>query len=109
VAKVKIKEGTSPENIENQVAEVTGITSMTITGLDLAQRHYFRVKGGSGDGVTAAERDVPQIGVLNFRDIGGYSTVPNGGGNVKSVDWGSFFRGAARVPNRTRAFLRTWV
>ena len=55
VSTVKIKEGTSPEQIENQVAEVTGITSTTISGLDLTQRHYFRVRGGSDDGVLAAD------------------------------------------------------
>src|SRR2546423_1085410 len=64
VKKVKIKEGTSPEQIDNEVAEVSGITTMTVTGLDPNQRHYFRVKGGSGDGVIAAERGVPQIAVL---------------------------------------------
>ena len=107
VSTVKIKEGTSPEQIDNQVAEVTGITSTTITGLDLTQRHYFRVKGGSGDGVIAAERGVPQIGVLNFRDTGGYSTVPNDGGHVKNARWGSFFRGGGPSSQSNQSFLAT--
>src|SRR6266567_6742202 len=66
VSTVKIKEGTNPEQIENLVAEVNGITSTTISGLDLTQRHYFLVTGGSDDGVIAAERAVPQINLLNF-------------------------------------------
>lgn len=107
VSTVKIKEGTSPEQIENQVAEVTGITSTTITGLDLTQRHYFRVKGGSDDGVIAAERGVPQINVLNFRDIGGYSTVPNNGGHIKSVRWGLFFRSGGPSAQSNQSFLTT--
>ena len=107
VSTVKIKEGTSPEQIENQVAEVTGITSTTISGLDLTQRHYFRVKAGSGDGVIAAERGVPQIGVLNFRDTGGYSTAPNDGGHVKNARWGSFFRGGGPGAQSNQSFLTT--
>jgi protein-tyrosine phosphatase len=107
VSMVRIKEGTDPEYIDNQVAEVTGITSTTISGLDPSQRHYFRVKGGSGDGVIAAERDVPQIGVLNFRDIGGYSTIPNHGGHVENVEWGSFFRGGGPTAQSTQSFLTT--
>ena len=105
VSTVKIKEGTTPGQIENQVAEVTGITSTTISGLDLTQRHYFRVKGGSGDGVIAAERAVPQIGVLNFRDAGGYSTVPINGGHVKNVRWGLFFRSAGPSSQSNQSFL----
>src|SRR4051812_47448848 len=85
VDKVRIEEGTSAEQIHNPVGEVSGTTAMTVTGLDPNSRHYFRIKGGSGAGVIAAERDVPQIGVLNFRDIGGYSTSPNHGGNTKQI------------------------
>ena len=107
VPTVSIKEGTSPEQIENQVAEVIGITSTTITGLDLTQRHYFRVKGGSGDGVIAAERGVPQINVLNFRDTGGSSTGPNNGGHVKNVRWGLFFRSGGPTAQSNQSFLTT--
>jgi protein-tyrosine phosphatase len=107
VSTVKIKEGTNPEQIENLVAEVTGITSTTISGLDLTQRHYFRVRGGSDDGVLAAERGVPQINLLNFRDIGGYSTVPNNGGHIKSVRWGLFFRSGGPSAQSNQSFLTT--
>jgi hypothetical protein len=107
VPTVSIKEGTSPEQIENQVVEVTGITSTTITGLDLTQRHYFRVRGGSGDGVIAAERGVPQINVLNFRDTGGYSTDPNNGGHAKNVRWGLFFRSGGPTAQSNQSFLTT--
>ena len=46
VDKVRIEEGTSPQQIENLVGEVSGITIMTVTGLDPSQRHYFRIKVG---------------------------------------------------------------
>jgi protein-tyrosine phosphatase len=107
VEKVRIEEGTSPEQIENFVGEVSGITVMTVTGLDPNQRHYFRIKGGSGDGIIAAERGVPQIGVLNFRDIGGCSTVPNTGGHAKRVRWGIFFRSAGPSIQSNQGFLTT--
>src|SRR5262249_38902085 len=67
--------------------------------------HYFRVKGGSGNGVIAAERGVPQIGVLNFRDVGGYSTLRNNGGNGKQVRWGMFFRSGAPNAQSNQSFL----
>jgi len=105
VNQVKIFEGTSPEQIENLVAEPAGGTVVTVTGLDPNSRHYFRVKGGSGNGVIAAERGVPQIGVLNFRDIGGYSTVCNNGGNGKQVRWGMFFRSGAPSAQSNQSFL----
>ena len=107
VDKVKIEEGTTPQQIENLVGEVSGITIMTVTGLDPNRRHYFRIKGGSGDGVIAAERGVPQIGVLNFRDIGGYSTVPNKGGHAKRIRWGMFFRSAGPSAQSNQGFLTT--
>lgn len=107
VDKVRVQEGTSPGQIENLVGEVSGITVMTVTGLDPNQRHYFRIKGGSGDGVIAAERGVPQVGVLNFRDIGGYSTVPNNGGHSKQIRWGMFFRSAGPSLQSNQGFLTT--
>ena len=107
VPTIRISEGTSPDQIDKPVAEVNSVTSTTITGLDLTQRHYFRVKGGSGDGVIAAERGVPQIGVVNFRDVGGYSTVPNNGGHVKNVRWGLFFRSGGPSAQSNQSFLTT--
>jgi len=106
VPAVTIKQGTDPAVIETLVTTVTGGTSTTVTGLDPAQRHYFRVQGGSGDGTIAAERVVPQTGVLNFRDTGGY-TVRNPGGHTKSVRWGLFFRSGAPSPTSNQAFLTT--
>src|SRR5262249_17968758 len=105
VNQVKIFEGTSPEQIENPVAEPAGGTVVTGTGLDPTRRHYFRVKGGSGNGVIAAERGVPQIGVLNFRDVGGYPTGSNNGGNGKQVRWGMFFRSGAPTAQSNQSFL----
>jgi protein-tyrosine phosphatase len=107
VNKVKVEEGTSPEEIGNLIAEVSGSSAITVTGLDPNLRHYFRIKGGSGEGVIAAERGVPQLGVLNFRDIGGYSTAPNHGGHAKQVRWGKFFRSAAPAAQSNQSFLTT--
>src|SRR5262249_3453253 len=105
VNKVKIFEGISPDQIENLVVEPAGVTVVTVTGLDPNSRHYFRVKGGSGNGVIVAERGVPQIGVLNFRDVGGYSTVRNNDGNGKQVRWGMFFRSGAPNAQSNQSFL----
>jgi protein-tyrosine phosphatase len=107
VEKVRIEEGTSPEQIGNMVGEASGVTVMTVTGLDPNQRHYFHIKGGSGAGIIAAERGVPQVGVLNFRDIGGYSTAPNRGGNTKQVRWGMFYRSGGPSAQSNQGFLTT--
>jgi protein-tyrosine phosphatase len=107
VGRVTIAEGTSPDAIDNPVADVTGISDALVTGLDPNRRHYFRVRGGSGDGVIAAERGVPQIRVLNFRDIGGYDTDANHGGHVKSVRWGLFFRSGGPTTQSNQGFLQT--
>ncbi len=105
VQRVTIFEGTSPDQIQNVVADTEGVASIVIEGLDPAARHYFRVKGGKGPGVITAERGVPQIGVLNFRDVGGYATAPNAGGHEKHVRWGTFFRSGSPAPTSNQGFL----
>jgi protein-tyrosine phosphatase len=50
---------------------------------------------------------VPQVGVLNFRDIGGYSTAPNRGGNTKQVRWGMFYRSGGPSAQSNQGFLTT--
>lgn len=45
--------------------------------------------------------------MLNFRDIGGYSTAPNNGGHAKTVRWGMFFRSGGPTVQSNRAFLAT--
>jgi hypothetical protein len=54
-----------------------------------------------------AERGVPQIGVLNFRDIGGYATDPNPGGQTRTVNWALFFRSGAANAGSHQSFLTT--
>src|SRR5262245_12938786 len=107
VRSVKVFEGTSPDAIDQPVADVSDAASALVTGLDPAQRHYFRVKGGAGEGVVIAERGVPQVAVLNFRDIGGYHTDPNGGGQTQTVKWGWFFRSGAPGAQSKQSFLAT--
>lgn len=104
---VTISEGTSPGEIVNQAAETSGSGPVTITGLDPQQRHYFRVKAGEGDGIVAAEISVPQVGILNFRDIGGYPTAPDASGRVQRVRWGRFFRSGAPASSSHQDFLAT--
>src|SRR5262245_57791285 len=65
---VTIMEGTDPDHINAFVADAIDVTSIVVEGLAPAARHYFRVRGGAGSGAIAAERGVPQMGVLNFRD-----------------------------------------
>jgi protein-tyrosine phosphatase len=50
---------------------------------------------------------VPQIGILNFRDVGGYATSPNSGGHTKNVRWGLFFHSAAPGAQSNQGFLTT--
>lgn len=107
VKRVKIKEGTSPEQINNHVADVSGATSALVTGLDPNRRHYFQVKGDGGEQIVAAERGVPQLGVLNFRDLGGYSSVFNQGSHTRNVRWGMFFRSGGPTAQSNQVFLTT--
>jgi protein tyrosine/serine phosphatase len=107
VSRVTIDEGTSPDEIVSRVADVSGVSVAIVTGLDPNQRHYFRVRGGSGEGVIVAERGVPQMRVLNFRDVGGYDIDPNQGGHVKNVRWGLFFRSGGPTTQSNQAFLAT--
>ena len=107
VRSVKVFEGTSPDAINQRVDDVSDDAFVRVTGLDPAQRHYFRVKGGAGEGIVVSERGVPQMGVLNFRDIGGYHTDPNGGGQTQTVKWGLFFRSGAPSAQSNQGFLTT--
>jgi protein-tyrosine phosphatase len=108
VDRVKIKEGSSPELIDHHVAEVSGVTYTTVTGLNPAERHYFELKGGSGgDKIITAERGVPQVGVNNFRDIGGYASVFTQGSHTKTVRWGQFFRSGSPTAQSNQGFLTT--
>lgn len=107
VNQVTIKEGTSPEQINNQVANVSGGTSTTVSGLDPNQRHYFAVQGHGNDKIIAAEREVPQMAVSNFRDIGGYASIFNHGSHTNYVRWGRFFRSGSANATSNQAFLTT--
>lgn len=105
VVSVSIREGSNPAEIENPIATVNGTSILTVTGLDPSLRHYFRIKGGRGPGVIVAERAVPQLGIVNFRDSGGYPTLPNRGGHSQRVRWGRFFRSGAPGAQSNQGFL----
>ncbi|MFL6211920.1 MAG: tyrosine-protein phosphatase [Pyrinomonadaceae bacterium] len=107
VQQVKISEGTSPDDIKHKVADVSGGTATTVTGLDPNQRHYFELKDTGGDRIITAERGVPQIAVTNFRDIGGYASIFNQGSHTETVRWGKFFRSGGPSAQSNQGFLPT--
>jgi protein-tyrosine phosphatase len=57
---------------------------------ELRGRAYVRVEAVDGTTRIAAERRVPMVGALNFRDLGGYQTVDG-----RRVRWGQVFRSGA--------------
>lgn len=57
-----------------------------IAGLE-GPRHYFHLQPEQGEGLTAAQRNVPLQAGTNFRDMGGYR-----GADGRRVRWGRLFR-----------------
>lgn len=57
-----------------------------ISGLE-GPRHYFHLQPEQGEGLTAAQRNVPLQAGTNFRDMGGYR-----GADGRRVRWGRLFR-----------------
>ena len=58
-----------------------------ITDLNPSTRYYFYLRHQDGSGVRVAARLLPLEGGLNFRDLGGYTTIDG-----KIVKWGHVFR-----------------
>jgi protein-tyrosine phosphatase len=85
---VDIYLGGAPDRIDLSTALVSGATgSARICGLAPRVRHYFRLCPRGEVGVTAAQRDVPLAGGVNFRDLGGYATADG-----RRVAWGRLYR-----------------
>lgn len=90
---VHIYISTNPEQINTFHKTVTETTETIISDLDPKRRHYFRLQfeGGVWNGRTfvVAERVLP-IGVINFRDVGGYKTKDG-----RITKWGKLYRSGA--------------
>lgn len=88
-SKVTIFAGEDPEEIDHSepVAEVSGKTDISITGLDPDTRYYFEVVPSDGPRTIISERRVQLEGGVNFRDLGGYRTVDG-----RRIKWGRIFR-----------------
>lgn len=89
---VHIDYSTNPDQINKFCKTAANVTETQISGLDPAQRYYFRLQfeGGDWNGrtYTVAERVLP-VGV-NFRDVGGYETEDG-----RMTKWGKLYRAGA--------------
>ena len=104
-AQVKIIAGEDPDDIDRAkpVAEVSGETEASITGLDPNTRYYFEVVPSDGPRTIISERRVQLEGGVNFRDLGGYRTVDG-----RRIKWGRVFRSdhLGRLTDRDVLFLQ---
>jgi protein-tyrosine phosphatase len=107
VGKVRIYTGTDPDDLDDLVATVEGQRSALITGLAPELRHYFRIRGASDSEIVIGERGLPQAGVVNLRDIGGYASSLGDGDDPAFVAWGTFFRSGFIPPSANQTFLAT--
>ena len=90
---VHIYTSTNPDQIDTFYKTITETTEANISDLDRKQRYYFRLhfEGGVWDGrrLIVAERVLP-VGVVNFRDVGGYETKDG-----RFTKWGKLYRSGA--------------
>ncbi len=95
---VHIYTSTNPDQIDTFYKTVAGITKTIISDLERKQRHYFRLQfeGGAWNGRTfvVAERVLP-LGVINFRDVGGYEAKDG-----RFTKWGKLYRSGALLDLR---------
>jgi protein-tyrosine phosphatase len=104
-SRVTVFAGEDPEEIDHgePVAEVTGKTEVSITGLDPDVRYYFEVVPAGRPPTIISERRVQLEGGVNFRDLGGYRTVDG-----RRIKWGRIFRSdhLGRLTDRDVLFLQ---
>lgn len=62
-------------------------TGVLEADIEASPRPYFLIESASGEALRTAERLLPLGGVLNFRDIGGYTAL--GGARIR---WGRLYR-----------------
>ena len=103
--KVRVFAGEDPDDIDHRtpIAEVSGETGVSITGLDPDRRYYFEVVPSDGSNTIISERRVQLEGGVNFRDLGGYQAVDG-----RRVRWGQVFRSdnLGRLTDRDVIFLQ---
>ncbi|MHA6482063.1 tyrosine-protein phosphatase [Paenibacillus sp. strain BS8-2] len=111
--KVWIFRSERPELDESQahlVAVVTQAQELVFQDPNPGTRGYYFVKFGELGVVSVAERILPLLGALNFRDMGGYE-----GADGRHVKWGKLFRSAdlSRLTDADIAYLTqldiTWI
>jgi protein-tyrosine phosphatase len=103
--KVRVFAGEDPDAIDHRtpIAEVSGETGVSITGLEPDRRYYFDVVPSDGSNTIISERRVPLEGGVNFRDLGGYQAADG-----RRVRWGQVFRSdnLGRLTDRDVIFLQ---
>lgn len=72
---------------QQAVEQQSNVAYTRLSGLPLAQRHYFELKDQHGTTVVATERRLGMHGAPNFRDFGGYRTADG-----QQVKWGYLYR-----------------
>lgn len=94
----------NPNPIDTFCKTISETNETIISGLDANQRYYFRLQfeGGIWHGRTliVAERVLP-VGVVNFRDIGGYETEDG-----RFTKWGCVYRSGALLDLSQQAIDR---
>ncbi len=86
-AGVDVRAHTAPEAAaEAEPVARAARPGVRISGLE-GPRHYFHLQPEQGEGLTAAQRDVPLEAGTNFRDMGGYRAADG-----RRVRWGRLFR-----------------
>ncbi len=104
---VQIYASTSPDFIpeDNPLATVDIEKGKeTIINNDPSQRYYYLMVFNDKYRIKVASRNVNVIGVQNFRDLGGYTSVETG----KDIRWGMLYRSAQidSVPSCSRREMR---
>lgn len=87
-APVTIYGGASPATIDRRQALLRGAQSgATLAAQRPGLREYFLLERNDGASLVVAQRIVPMIGSINFRDLGGYASADG-----RRVQWGRLFR-----------------
>lgn len=72
---------------ERTVEAAAGASEIVIDGVAEHPRPWFRLSTDGGPHLLAAERRLPVVGTLNFRDLGGYPAADG-----RRTAWGRVFR-----------------
>lgn len=102
---LSVYHGDSPERIQtaSPLAEVTGGSSVTLSGLDADRPHFFKLVAADGAVALVGERRPLVEGAPNLRDLGGYEARDG-----RRVKWGRIFRSSnlGRLTDRGLAQIK---